>query len=245
MPKTGRPPVERATVQCETCGKDIVRRVTDLARNKTGRFFCSWACSPMGDNRAAPTRRGTKPIMVPERPCERCGKAFRPKSNVAVGRWCSRSCSDAARVRAVVITCDVCGADVERKPSEIGGRVYCSRACYSRGVIRAAIDREHNGKPVRQDRDGYLWLWEPEHPESRRYKGWIAEHRLVAEQVIGRLLTSSDEVRHINRIRNDNRPENLEVLDNETHRVISRGQRQSDKDLLAEYIRRFGPLDDG
>lgn len=45
--------------------------------------------------------------------------------------------------------------------------------------------------------------------ESDRY---ALEHRVVAEQKIGRPLHAGEVVHHINGVRDDNRPENLEVL---------------------------------
>lgn len=63
---------------------------------------------------------------------------------------------------------------------------------------------------VKYDSAGYKYLYRPEHPNKSR-KGYVAEHRLVMEQKLGRYLTRKEEVHHLNAIKDDNRPENLEL----------------------------------
>jgi hypothetical protein len=52
---------------------------------------------------------------------------------------------------------------------------------------------------------------DPNYPEARR-RPYVFEHKLVAEAKIGRPLQKNERVRHINRNKSDNRPENLEVV---------------------------------
>jgi len=62
----------------------------------------------------------------------------------------------------------------------------------------------------RTTRDGYVLV-----------KGldglWRREHRVIAEEMLGRSLGTDEHVHHKNRIRSDNRPENLEVMDGSAH----------------------------
>lgn len=61
------------------------------------------------------------------------------------------------------------------------------------------------------DKDGYVLLWMPEHPEANRH-GQVREHRIVMEKMLGRPLTREEVVDHRNDIRDDNRPENLRLF---------------------------------
>ena len=63
---------------------------------------------------------------------------------------------------------------------------------------------------------GYVHLYMPEHP-SANYSGHIYEHRLVMERKIGRSLKKDEFIHHINGNKQDNRIENLKMVDARTH----------------------------
>jgi len=68
----------------------------------------------------------------------------------------------------------------------------------------------------------------------------IAEHRLVMEGVIGRKLYKHEDVHHINGVRDDNRPENLELWSH-SH---ARGQKVEDKiKWCVEFLKGYGVVD--
>ena len=74
-----------------------------------------------------------------------------------------------------------------------------------------------------QTTKGYIQLHVPEHP-LRNGKGYVMEHRLVMEQTLGRYLLPTETVHHLNGIRDDNRPENLELWERKDPAGIRKNQ---------------------
>lgn len=60
--------------------------------------------------------------------------------------------------------------------------------------------------------NGYVEIIDTTHHRARS-SGAVYEHIIVAERKIGRLLKPEEVVHHINKIRHDNRPDNLMYLD--------------------------------
>lgn len=86
-------------------------------------------------------------------------------------------------------------------------------------------------KPERlMSKTGYILVTQPDHPAALNNR--VAEHRLVMETKLGRYLLPGENVHHMNGVRHDNRPENLELW------VVSQphGQRPADLVLWAREI---------
>lgn len=66
---------------------------------------------------------------------------------------------------------------------------------------------------------GYILVYLPEHPAAS-LSGYVPKHRLVMERELGRLLTPDEVVHHKNHVRDDNRPENLQVMQRELHNQL-------------------------
>jgi hypothetical protein len=162
-----------------------------------------------------------------------------------VGRYCSRACQHIGQTKTPVVkACANCGATMTLKPSQAHMQ-YCSKACDGAARVKRPLLQMHNGRPAKLDQHGYVMVWEPEHP-NRTMKGWQYEHRLVAETAVGRYLRSDEHVHHVNGIKNDNRIENLDVMDGNDHAVLTgheyRDQLQRERAELAAYRKRYGPL---
>ena len=85
------------------------------------------------------------------------------------------------------------------------------------------------------DKDGYVQLWKPDHPNCKS-AGYLHEHRFIMAEHLGRPLYKHENVHHINGNRADNKIENLELWST----TQPSGQRVSDKikwarDLLIAY----------
>lgn len=191
--------------------------------------------------------RGAKPRTGDVVECAVCHKEFyRQPTYIRQGRMlCSRKCNQAWQARnQITKACKQCGSEFAMRPSETFFQ-YCTRACYEIGRVKRPTGQMHNGKPVRINDKGYVLVWEPEHP-NKSQGGWQFEHRLVVEKLIGRLLTTEEQVDHINQNKMDNRAENLQVLDAKSHSIKTAaenlGALRSLREKLAAYEAKFGPL---
>ena len=63
---------------------------------------------------------------------------------------------------------------------------------------------------------GYSFLYRPQHIQSMK-TGYVREHRMIMSDCLGKKLHPDEHVHHKNGIRDDNRIENLLVIDNGKH----------------------------
>ena len=115
---------------------------------------------------------------------------------------------------------------------------------------RAEISRTHKGKTISEEQRrmisernscnynglngyghtkrhnrGYMLAYAPKHPNAHA-DGYVMFHTILMERAIGRYLTQDEVVHHVNHIRDDNRIENLRLMDKHEHRSMHMKERQ-------------------
>jgi hypothetical protein len=132
-----------------------------------------------------------------DRTCPVCGSQFKSRRNIDL-KSCSPQCAGVMRIG--------------RKQSEewISNRLQSWLKNGNREKQAARSGPAHPMFAGMRIVAGYIWLW----TDGR---GYVQEHRLVAELMLGRPLTNDEVVHHKNEIRSDNRPSNLAVMTRAEH----------------------------
>jgi hypothetical protein len=108
----------------------------------------------------------------------------------------------------------------------------CNNSHRARGFCNTHYKQEYAkilaSSDIRRDgyqrSNGYVYSFFPSHPNASG-QGYVPEHHLVMEEIIGRPLEKHENVHHKNGNRADNRPENLELWST----YQPKGQRIEDK----------------
>lgn len=120
-----------------------------------------------------------------------------------------------ARYWRVPLSCSSCGkerfiTDTEVNRTRRSLSTFC-RVCFSKQSQKGKFGSASAGwRGGRHIRNGYVYTYARGHPNATK-DGYVMEHRLVMESVLGRQLLSQENVHHKNGIKDDNRVENLEL----------------------------------
>jgi hypothetical protein len=130
------------------------------------------------------------------------------------------------------VNCRICNKEFYLPKSLLNQKYYCSNKCYgiskrgyvpwnkgTRGICKPNSGSFKKGNFVgnknpswkngRNKSLGYILVYAPNHPYRHKRRNKVAEHRLIIENIIKKYLKPREVVHHINRIKDDNRPENL------------------------------------
>lgn len=170
--------------------------------------------------------------MIFEFDCIVCGKHVRKRRSPANVRtppkYCSHACHGKDRagktleIRAPRITmiCECCGKTVKiyRSPSQLEKATprFCSLKCLGESQRGKCNPSFNGGRHMLKN--GYIVVLAPDHP-SADPRGYVYEHRLVAEETIGRFLIDNEVIHHIDGDKTNNDPSNLHVFPNQSEHM--------------------------
>ena len=119
-----------------------------------------------------------------------------------------------------------------------GSRSNLSRMLKRNGVeIRKQNGKDHHGwKGGRIIKGcGYYGIWNPTHERADK-QGYVYEHTLVYEKMMGSLPKKNEVIHHINLDKLDNRFENLFICEHKSHLICHRSIENLIKPLLEKNI---------
>jgi hypothetical protein len=189
--------VERRDVICHRCGNEFSTKADHGVWPK----YCCRKCF-LGEHEKTKVKS-----------CPSCKKEFTAvltshSSSDGFKSYCSKECAGLGLRNGVFRDCLCCGESFYVTPSVESQRkdeCCCSKECQHKYYVEDLANGWKGGKyidtttghmRVLHKRDGYI-------------SPYLAEHRIIAGEAIGRMLERHEFVIHVNNIKADNRPQNL------------------------------------
>ena len=166
------------------------------------------------------------------------------------GRPCSytalrcRQCNNLNRRQDILQFCPDCSKPINRRKRTFGIKHAATR-CRSCALKhswatgkKSAEDLPRREKSfnwkggIVKDSAGYILILRPEHPRANK-KGYVLEHLLIWEEAHGKPLPKGWIIHHLNGIKDDNRPQNLEALPNKKHYHVLQAKAKRIQELEA------------
>jgi hypothetical protein len=189
---------------------------------------------------AATCRRGSGQTKVLVR-CE-CG-AERWTKQRTLEQSPSGLCRACSHVRTPFSVGDVVGHFIVEALIKSEGYLVRDTRCGHEKLISYTVARIFKGRegscgcPVRYLEDSGYVRWQWKSPDGSTWVN-VMEHRVRMEEMLGRELLPGENVHHVNGVRDDNRPQNLELWS--TSQPC--GQRVADKTQWAlEWLAQYAP----
>lgn len=209
-------------IKCKICKKKF--RTQPSRKQK----YCSYFCA--GKSRTGKNNNKWKggPIILK---CETCKKVFEVcKAKIKRGKkYCSKQCySEYQKTLTgkksngwkgkLKLNCNQCGNSFLTYQYRKETIKYCSRKCYAKFQETIVGEKHFQWRGGKYKTGGYIYVYKPDHPQAKRNKRhYVAEHRLVMEEHLGRYLESYEVIHHKNGVRDDNRLENLQLMTKREH----------------------------
>ena len=133
----------------------------------------------------------------------------------------------------IEVKCKNCGKKLLRHPGRIArGKSFCNHKCKGNWMKKNTIGKEnsHWKGGIHYDKNGYRMIYKPRHHRAHS-NGYVYEHILVLEKVLNKKILRKYDIHHLNGIRDDNRPENLALVNPSEH------ERNTVRKLLQKRIR--------
>lgn len=118
---------------------------------------------------------------------------------------------------------------------------FCGKLCFT--AFNKGVNHHswRGGRTRKGGINGYIRIYSPDHPNASR--GYVPEHRLVMEKVLGRFLLKTEFVHHIDCDKQNNSTDNLVLVSNWQHNRAHASLEGNVKGLLKLGVLRFNRKD--